>query len=124
MPSSLPQILRITKALADEHRVRMLMLLRRGELCVCQITEVMGLAPSTVSKHLSILHAAGLTDVRKEGRWAFYRLADNPSPLIQSTFAWLATALPDGPALASDRKALNAVLRQDPSELCQKQRAR
>jgi DNA-binding transcriptional ArsR family regulator len=49
-------VLAIAKALADENRTRVLMFLRAGELCVCQIMEMMGLAPSTVSKHLNILH--------------------------------------------------------------------
>jgi DNA-binding transcriptional ArsR family regulator len=60
-----------TKALADETRVRTLLSLRQGELCVCQITELFGLAPSTVSKHLSILFQAGLVDSRKDGRWMY-----------------------------------------------------
>jgi ArsR family transcriptional regulator len=53
------EFMNITKALADENRVRTLLALRKGELCVCQTTEL-GLAPSTVSKHLSILYQAGL----------------------------------------------------------------
>ncbi len=48
----------ITKALADENRVRMLLALQKQELCVCQIIELVKLAPSTVSKHMSILRAA------------------------------------------------------------------
>ena len=65
----------ITRALADENRVRALLALRRGELCVCQITELFGLAPSTVSRHLSILFQAGLVESRTEGRAALHRLA-------------------------------------------------
>lgn len=60
--------LNITKALADENRIRALLALRQGELCVCQITGPFGLAPSTISKHLSILSQAGLLNSRKEGR--------------------------------------------------------
>ena len=56
--------LNITKALADENRLRMLLALQQGELCVCQITELMGLAMSTVSKHLSILYQAGRVNAR------------------------------------------------------------
>ena len=51
------------------------------ELCVCQIVELLGLAPSTVSKHLAILKQARLVDSRKEGRWMFYRLADEDAPV-------------------------------------------
>jgi ArsR family transcriptional regulator len=67
-------VLNVAKALADANRLRALMALGAGELCVCQLIEMLGLAPSTVSKHLSILHQAGLVEVRKEGRWMYYRL--------------------------------------------------
>ena len=70
------EFMRITKALADENRVRMLLMLKGGELCVCQITELFGLAPSTISKHLSILYQAGLAESRKDGRWIYFRLPD------------------------------------------------
>ena len=63
------ELLNITRALADESRVRALLALRQGELCVCQLTELFGAAPSTVSKHLSVLYQAGLVESRKEGRW-------------------------------------------------------
>ncbi|MEY4385928.1 MAG: hypothetical protein RLY20_1211 [Verrucomicrobiota bacterium] len=69
----------ITKARSDPGRVRILLALRKGELCVCQITELFGLAPSTVSKHLSILTQAGLTLSRKDERWVYYRLPEDAS---------------------------------------------
>jgi ArsR family transcriptional regulator len=64
------------KALAHPVRLRILALLRGGELCVCQITEVLGLAPSTISEHLSLLRRAGIIMERKEGKWVFYGLAE------------------------------------------------
>ncbi len=66
----------ITKALSDPHRVRALLALRKGELCVCQIIDLFGLAPSTVSKHMSILKQAGLVNSRKDSRWVYYRLVE------------------------------------------------
>ena len=76
------EFMNITKALADENRVRTLLALRKGELCVCQITELFGLAPSTVSKHLSILFQAGLVESRKEGRWIYYQLPGRNAPVV------------------------------------------
>src|SRR5690242_7620727 len=73
-------LLTITKALADENRLRAIGLLRGPELCLCQIIEVLRLAPSTVSKHMSILHQARLVESRKVGRWAYFRLADRDAP--------------------------------------------
>jgi ArsR family transcriptional regulator len=66
----------IAKALSDSNRVRALLALRKGELCVCQIIELLGLAPSTVSKHMSILRQAELVTCRKDSRWVYYRLPE------------------------------------------------
>jgi len=62
------------KALADQNRLRILLMLCEKELCVCEITEVIQLAPSTVSKHLSILRNTDLIVDRKCGRWINYSL--------------------------------------------------
>lgn len=67
----------IAKALANPARLRILGLLEAGESCVCQITAVLGLAPSTVSAHLSDLKRAGLVAERKAGRIVHYRLRDD-----------------------------------------------
>ena len=55
-------LMAVTKALADESRVRILLALKPGKLCVCQIVELLQLAPSTVSKHMSILKHARLVE--------------------------------------------------------------
>ena len=57
-------VVTIAKALSDENRVLILTILEGRELCVCQVIELLGLAPSTVSKHLSILKQARLVDGR------------------------------------------------------------
>jgi DNA-binding transcriptional ArsR family regulator len=82
------------KALSDANRVRALMALRRGERCVCQLIELLGLAPSTVSKHMTILRQAGLVESRKDSRWVYYRLASDPAnelarALSDVIIAWL-----------------------------------
>jgi len=74
----LPQVVRALKAMAHPARLRMLAMLRTGELCVCQMTAVLDLAASTVSGHLADLRAAGLVTERKEGKWVHYRLVDEP----------------------------------------------
>ncbi|MCI0534778.1 MAG: metalloregulator ArsR/SmtB family transcription factor [Verrucomicrobiales bacterium] len=112
----------ITKALADENRIRTLLALRKGELCVCQITELFGLAPSTISKHLSILSQAGLVDSRKEGRWIYYKLPGKDAPVeVRDVIDWVQKSLDDNPRVAEDQKALKGILKQDPAELCRKQ---
>lgn len=112
----------ITKALADENRVRTLLALRRGELCVCQITELFGLAPSTVSKHLSILSQAGLVESRKDGRWIYYKLpGKDASVAVREAIDWVEKSLVENPRIAKDEQALKRILKQDPAELCRKQ---
>ena len=117
--------LRVTKALADLQRIRILMMLRGGELCVCQIVEVLGLAPSTVSKHLSILGGSGLVDFRKEGRLAYYRLPEGAAcASVEPALQWLSGALAHDPVIRQDLKRLHAVVACDPGSLCRQQRER
>jgi len=115
--------LRITKALSDIQRLRVLMLLRTGELCVCQIIAVLGLAPSTVSKHLSILSGAGLVDSRKDGRWAYYRLPQGAAiKAVKLVLKWLDGALANDDSIAKDTRKLKATLACSPESLSEGQR--
>jgi DNA-binding transcriptional ArsR family regulator len=115
----------VTKALADLQRVRILMLLRPGELCVCQIIAVLELAPSTVSKHLSILSAAGLVDSRKQGRWGYYRLPEGAEGgFVRPVLKWVGESLKNDEMIEQDAKRLRAVVACDPGSLCRRQRER
>lgn len=64
----------VAKALAHPSRLIMLDALEQGEKCVCDLQKLVGADISTVSKHLSVLKAAGLVVDRKEGLWVYYRL--------------------------------------------------
>jgi DNA-binding transcriptional ArsR family regulator len=100
----------------------MLLALRGGELCVCQITELFGLAPSTVSKHLSVLHQAGLVESRKTERWVYYRLAGPKPPLpVRLALEWTAKSVGSEERIAADAKQLQKILKIDPVELCKRQ---
>jgi len=113
------EVLAITKALSDENRTRAMMFLRAGELCVCQIMEMLGLAPSTVSTHLNILHRAGLLESRKEGRWIYYRLPGRDAPpRIRGVIRWLQESLADDPRVTQDARKVKAVRRMSLDELC------
>ena len=117
--------LRVTKAMADLQRVRILMMLQPGELCVCQIVEVLALAPSTVSKHLSILSAAGLADMRKEGRWAYYRLPERTAgAFVRQALKWLADTLKQDETIEQDRKKLRTEVACKPLSLCRQKTER
>ena len=115
-------VLDITKALADGTRLRALMALAEGELCVCQLIELLGLAPSTVSKHMSILRQARLVEARKEGRWIYYRRPGRgASRPVREALAWVERSLAGTSQIARDQKTLRKVLRIDREQLCKKQ---
>jgi DNA-binding transcriptional ArsR family regulator len=115
------EFMAITKALSDPGRVRILLSLRRGELCVCQITELFGLATSTVSKHLSILNQAGLILSRKTERWVYYRLPDKTAPVaVREALDWVLKSLGKTAEAAADTKQLRKILKIDPVELCRR----
>jgi len=114
--------LNLTKALGDENRLRMLMALRHGEVCVCQIAEWTDLALSTVSKHLSILYQAGLVHARKDGRWMYYSLPDKTAPAaVQEAVAWVTRSLEREARILEDTARLKKVLAMDITELCKRQ---
>jgi DNA-binding transcriptional ArsR family regulator len=116
------EFMRITKALADENRVRVLLALKAGELCVCQISELCSLAPSTISKHLSILYQAGLIESRKEERWVFYRLPGKETPVaVHEAIDWVQKSLGGTPQATDDHKKLKQILKLDPTTICQRQ---
>lgn len=116
MTDPLDQLVRIHKALAHPARVRVLAMLRRGELCVCQINAVVGLAPSTMSAHLRELKDAGLVAERKAGRWVHYRLAaEGPAA---ATLAALWPALKSDPQAAQDGAFLSGITELPVEAIC------
>jgi ArsR family transcriptional regulator len=86
--------LKVTKALSDPSRVKIMKMLQRQMMCVCEIQAALQFAQSTTSKHLQILEDAGLISSKKDGLWVNYMIADgNESPyaacLIGSLNHWL-----------------------------------
>ena len=113
----------VFKALGDDSSLKAALALREGELCVCQLIELLGLAPSTVSKHLSILKQAGVIASRKKGRWVYYRLAQQPGGgLSRQRIRSLLDAVSDTPAGKAIMRKLAEICRLDPETLCERQR--
>ncbi len=109
----------IAKALSDSNRVRALLALEGRELCACQIMELLELAPSTVSKHMSILKLAGLVHGRKEGRWMYYRQSsDSNIRLVQDALRWATEALKHEPIVRNDNIKLKEIIKKHSFELC------
>ena len=115
------EFMAITKALSDHNRVRILLALRRHELCVCQITELFGLATSTVSKHLSVLQQAGLVRSRKTERWVYYRLAAKNAPMaVREAIDWVHKSLGKTAEAEADAAKLKNILKMDLAEICRR----
>ena len=100
-------VLRITKALSDGNRLRVLVaLMAYDELCVCQVTDMLKLATATVSRHMSVLYGAKLVQSRKDGRWVYYRLSSAFPPVLRK---WLEESLSRAPEILGDLKTLKAI---------------
>jgi len=106
----------VLKALAHPVRLRLLAMLRGGELCVCQMTAVLELAASTVSAHLADLKRAGLVDERKDGRWVFHRLAESTEAAAHLEPVWRSIAR--DPQVESDTRLLRELRRVSVEKLC------
>ncbi|MFD2235650.1 ArsR/SmtB family transcription factor [Phaeospirillum tilakii] len=100
----------VARAVADPTRIRILKLLEGGELCVCQITTVLDLAPATVSKHLAALKTAGLLQQRRDGKWVYYRLAERDlNPYAPAFLGLVGASLRDDPTVVEDGRVLAQV---------------
>jgi DNA-binding transcriptional ArsR family regulator len=116
----------VAGALSDKSRVRIICALRKGELCACRIIALLGLAPSTVSKHMSVLRQAGLVNSRKQERWMYYSLpkASERTTVIQDALKWVFKSLSKDPNIKNDAARLARILRQSPETLCRKRRGK
>ncbi len=112
------ELTNLSHALSDPTRVRILASLLGGwdeELCVCEVTELFDLAPSTVSKHLTILRQAGLVEGRKQGRWMFYRPVREPGvgggggAAAAEALRWVRAAAVEDHQLRTDATRLGAL---------------
>lgn len=114
---------RLFAALSDSTRLRLLLALRDGELCACQLISLVDLAPSTVSKHLALLRNVGLVAARKDGRWVHYRLEERPDfPVVGKRAPALFQGLEKSPERRTDTRRLRALRTADLDQLCKTQR--
>jgi DNA-binding transcriptional ArsR family regulator len=101
------KLIDVAKAMSDESRVRALMALKDKRLCVCQIIELLELAPSTVSKHMSILKNAGLVDSKKSGRWIYYSHSGKQADsTVRNALEWMIVSLEGDESIQQDAKRL------------------
>ncbi len=116
IPTNLPETVRTFKALAEPNRIRIVKMLEIGPMCVCEITHVLEIAVSTVSKHLSILRSADLIHEQKEGKWVNYYLnISSDSQLARPILNQLAGLLPDDDTIRQDAEKARQV---DRNQIC------
>ncbi len=108
----------IFKALSDKSRLRILKMLQKKSLCVCEITDILKLATSTVSNHLSILKEAGLIIDEKDKKWINYKIQPNPeNPEVASVLMSLHLLLEEDEMVKKDKELIKNV---DREVLCSK----
>lgn len=115
----------IAKALSDEHRVRALMALRRRELCLCQLVELLDLATSTMSKHMTVLRQAGLVEGVKRGRWMYYRsVGADASKMVREAVAWAYDSLAANDRIRRDLIRVKTIMECDAESRCQRRKGK
>ena len=104
--------IRVLKALSDETRLRILKLLSKRKLCVCELEAALGLPQSKVSRHLTVLRSAGLVEDRRDGLWIFYSLLKPKNDFETSIIQTIKSALSDSELVKQDQKRLVKKLSQ------------
>ena len=108
------EFIKVTKALSDPTRVKILKMLQKKMLCVCEIQAALDRAQSTISKHLKILEDAGLISFEKDGLWVNYNLADGTqSPYAASMIGNMRHWLEDDPEIKDIMVKLPEIDRKD-----------
>jgi ArsR family transcriptional regulator len=104
----------VLKALADRNRLRIIKMLQRKPMCVCEITAVLGISQPSVSRHLRVLRDAGLVRDRRGGPWIDYEPAfDTDNPTAAELLALLGNLMEDDPQMRADREAAEKAIRTE-----------
>ena len=109
-------ITRALKAVSDENRLRIIGLLdSRAEICVCEITAIIGLSQPTISSHLKLLEGAGFIEHKKVGLWVNYSVSRDMDPDIGAILDTVLQAARKSKTVKDDIKKLSSV---DRDSLC------
>ena len=106
------------KVLGDPTRLRLLALLVADERCVCELTEVLALPQSTVSRHLAVLRSAGWINGERRGKWMYYRLQTPPSDSAQTLLQALCSLLLETEQARRDQHTLKRYLTEKKLHRC------
>jgi len=106
MRATMKEVTRLFKAFSDETRLRILRLLLKRELCICELMEVLQLPQSNVSRHMAYLKNAGLVDDRREAVWVYYSLTEPKNKVHACQLRCLAECFDDYEDLRRDEARL------------------
>ena len=101
-----PDLETIFRALSDATRLRILNLLQGGELCVCELVDVLDVPQPTASRHLAYLRKAGLVKARQEGLWQYYRRTPARTKFQKKLLECVKASVDESPQLAADAERL------------------
>jgi ArsR family transcriptional regulator len=112
---SVQELIKASKALSDETRLRILSILLERECCVCEVMQALGISQSRASRNLGILEDGGFLTARREGTWVLYSLkAHSPNSLAASLTSLLEEYFADDEILVGDRERLRHSVRVGP----------
>jgi ArsR family transcriptional regulator len=106
-------IVDIFKALSEESRLRILVLLMQGEMCVCEIEECLKMTQSNASRHLTALKNSGILDSYKQAQWAYYKISDKFKEENQDLWLYLVKKLKESPSYQTSFEEYQNCKRQD-----------
>lgn len=113
---NIKNIEKIIKALADKNRLRMVYLLNeKQDLCVCEITDIIGLSQPTISSHLRLLENADLIESDKDGLWVNYNINSRSGLFSRKLVEMICKDLRKDKQIISDLKKLKAI---DRDKIC------
>ena len=107
-------VVKIFKALADPTRLRIMLMLRKQELCVCELMFILEMEQSRVSHHMRVLRDAGIAEDVREGRWIIYRIPEEARDLVRNLFAGALRDRIEGTAeAAGDLRKIEACIKEN-----------
>ena len=92
------------KALSEESRLRILMLIMEREMCVCEIETYLHMTQSNASRHLTVLKQCGILENDKKAQWAYYRISENFKEEHKGLWEYLQIKIKELPSYQLDRK--------------------
>ncbi|HTI68965.1 MAG TPA: metalloregulator ArsR/SmtB family transcription factor [Candidatus Limnocylindria bacterium] len=111
-------LLLAAKTLSDPTRIRVLVALREGGLCVCELCDALDVTQSTLSSHLQVIRNSGLAETRREGKWMYYTLTDPARKLLEGFFGPFETVLAKDAKIRSDAVRLKKRLAARQQGVC------